>query len=74
MPLPSVATFRRTQRMVSCASSQFIANNKSAFESGPNTSPSANLVKLPTPFTPEPPKPSGLEVLSLREEQIFVSL
>src|SRR5688572_7439581 len=44
MPFPSVATFRRTQSIVSCASSQFIANNKMAFESAPTGAPQETLL------------------------------
>src|SRR5882724_4880427 len=56
-PFPSVATFRRTQRMVNCASSQLRANNRIALESAPTLAPQRNVVKLTTSFTPEPPQP-----------------
>src|SRR6185295_7309859 len=59
-PLPSVATFRRTQRMVNWASSQLRENNKIALDSAPTLAPQRNVVKLTAPFTPEPPQPKWL--------------
>src|SRR5882724_10195326 len=74
-PFPSVAIFKRTQRIVNCASSQFIANKSRLLESGPMRYPlSPTLLNL-TPITPEPPNRSlgVLDVHGRNETRALVS-